>query len=91
MADIIKSEIRRRENEDRSRAVFAWHTAYLTGLAVNCPRSFPDSPARAFPFIEGSTAEGAASGKCGGLWSSIIKSINIKPTQQNFSQDAANA
>lgn len=57
MADIISSEIRRRENEDRSRAVFAWHTAYLTGLAVNCPRSFPDSPARAFPFIEGSTAE----------------------------------
>ncbi len=57
MADIIKSEIKRCENEDKSRAVFAWYTAYLTGLAVNCPRSFPDSPVRAFPFIDGVTSE----------------------------------
>lgn len=42
------SAVKRRTDEARSRAVFAWHTAYLTGLATNAPRSFPQTPERHF-------------------------------------------
>nr|DAT56435.1 MAG TPA: hypothetical protein [Caudoviricetes sp.] len=48
LCDLNRSAVKRRTDEARSRAVFAWHTAYLTGLATNAPRSFPQTPERHF-------------------------------------------
>ena len=49
--DVIKSAEKRREERQRSLAVFCWHNAYLTGLAVNSPRHFPKSPEQYFSFL----------------------------------------
>ena len=50
---VIISSAKRREEEMRSRAAMAWHTAYLTGLAVNAPNKFPRSPDKYFTFLSG--------------------------------------
>ncbi|MBP0984605.1 MAG: hypothetical protein J6A19_12850 [Oscillospiraceae bacterium] len=51
ISDLTASAVKRRNYEARSRAAFAWHTAYLTGFAVNVPRSFPRSPEQHFRFL----------------------------------------
>lgn len=51
--DIILSCAKQREYENRTRAVFAWHTAYLTGCAVNSPERFPRTPERHFTWLSG--------------------------------------
>ncbi|MBP0985110.1 MAG: hypothetical protein J6A19_15435 [Oscillospiraceae bacterium] len=51
IGDLIKSAAKRREEQQRTLAVFCWHNAYLTGLAVNSPRHFPRSPEQHFKFL----------------------------------------
>lgn len=41
----------RRNEELRTRAAMAWHTAYLAGLAVNNPQKFPTSADKHFDFL----------------------------------------
>jgi hypothetical protein len=48
---LIRSAGKRRELESRNAALIAWHSAHLTGLAVNAPRSFPRTPEEYFPFL----------------------------------------
>lgn len=50
--DIIAAAIKRREADMKSRAVFAYQTAYLTGLAVRAPKAFPQSAADHFPWLD---------------------------------------
>ena len=50
--DIITAEIRRHEDDNKSRAVFAYQTALLTGLAVNAPKKFPKSASEHFPWLD---------------------------------------
>lgn len=52
MDDLITAAIKRRESEMKSRAVFAWHAAYLTGLAVRVPKAFPRSAAEHFTWLD---------------------------------------
>lgn len=54
--DLILAAIKRRESEMKSRAAFAWHTAYLTGLAVRAPKSFPHSAAEHFTWLDSTPA-----------------------------------
>lgn len=51
MYNIIRSAVSKREEGLRSAALNAWHSAYLTGLAVNAPRKFPHTPEEYFPFL----------------------------------------
>ena len=54
--DIIAAAIKQREDDMRSRAVFAYQTAYLTGLAVRAPASFPRSAAEHFSWLDNEPA-----------------------------------
>lgn len=54
--DLISAAIKRREGEMKSRAAFAWHTAYLTGLAVRAPKSFPCSATEHFTWLDSAPA-----------------------------------
>lgn len=49
--DITVSRAKQQEQDMRSRAVFAWHSAYLTGVAFNSPREFPRRPEEYFTFL----------------------------------------
>ena len=41
----------RRNDDLRTSAAMAWHTAYLSGLAVNNPQKFPTSADKHFDFL----------------------------------------
>ena len=49
--DVITSAVNRQAEELRRAAVMAWNTAYLTGLAVNAPKRFPQTPQKHFAFL----------------------------------------
>ncbi len=50
--DLIATQNARTAERSRSSAMFAWHTAYLIGLAVNNPKKFPQTAADHFPWLD---------------------------------------